>query len=86
MDFGHDVSDYRNIDFSLGSRADFHELIARAKEKNIKIILEMVPNHTSDQHPWFLQSVQNVAPYNDFYIWRNCNPGSVPNNWVKNYF
>lgn len=87
MDFGHDVADYRNVDSTLGTRDDFHELIEKAKESDIKIILDMVPNHTSDQHPWFLESVRNnESIYRDFYVWRNCNPGSPPNNWVKIIF
>lgn len=62
--------------------ADFEELLAKAKELGLKLILEMVPNHTSDQHEWFMKSANREPGYEDFYIWRDClvNP---PNNWVR---
>ena len=72
VDFGYDVSDYENIDPMYGTLADFDRLVAEAKNHNIKIILDFVPNHTSDQHKWFLESKSSrTSPKRDWYIWRD---------------
>lgn len=84
-DFGYDISDYRDIDPIFGSLDDFDELIAAAHARNIKIIIDQVLSHTSDQHPWFLQSRE--SQHNDFadwYVWADAKPdGTQPNNWLS---
>lgn len=86
-DFGYDCSDYYAIQSEYGTMDDFDNLIKRAKELDVKIILDFVPNHTSDLHEWFLKSEAGDEYYKDFYIW---NKGKVvdgvrkpPNNWVS---
>lgn len=87
VDFGYDVSDYENIDPMYGTLADFDELAAEAKKRNIHIILDFVVNHTSDQHPWFLDSKSSrTSAHRDWYIWRDGKaPGEPPNNWVSTF-
>ena len=87
VDFGYDVSDYEAIDPMYGTLADFDELVAKAKTHNIKIILDFVPNHTSDQHKWFLESKSSKTnPKRDWYIWRDGKgPGKPPNNWTSTF-
>ena len=84
-DFGYDVSDYCNIDPLFGSLDDFDRLVAEAHAHKIKIVLDFVPNHTSERHPWFLESrASRVNPKRDWYIWRDGKPdGSPPNNWLS---
>lgn len=82
-DFGYDVSDYCDIDPVFGDMADMQKLINEVHRRGMRIIMDMVFNHTSHQHPWFKASVDNVAPFADFYIWAK-NPHDVnqlPNNW-----
>ncbi|HEX2980468.1 MAG TPA: alpha-amylase family glycosyl hydrolase, partial [Anaerolineaceae bacterium] len=70
-DFGYDVSNYVDIDPRFGTLADFDELVAQAHRRNIHIVLDLVLNHTSDQHPWFQASRSSKDnPYRDWYIWR----------------
>jgi alpha-glucosidase len=85
IDFGYDVSDYENIDSMYGSLADFDRMVAEGKKRNIRIILDFVPNHTSDQHPWFLDSRSSRnAQHRDWYIWRDGKaPGKPPSNWIS---
>ena len=87
VDFGYDVSDYRNIDPQYGTLADFDHLMAEAKKRNIKVILDFVVNHTSDKHRWFLESEKSKTnPYRDYYIWRDGKgPGQPPNNWTSTF-
>ena len=87
VDFGYDVSDYENIDPLYGTLADFDELAREAKKRNIHIILDFVVNHTSDQHPWFLDSkTSRTSAHRDWYIWRDGKgPGEPPNNWVSTF-
>jgi alpha-glucosidase len=87
VDFGYDVSDYLNIDPMYGTLADFDELVREAKKRNIRIILDFVVNHTSDQHPWFLDSKSSrTSAHRDWYIWRDGKaPGEPPNNWVSTF-
>ncbi len=82
-DFGYDVSDYCNVDPAFGTLDDLDELVAEAHRRNIRIIMDMVINHTSDQHPWFLESRSSRDnPRRDWYIWRDPAPdGGLPNNW-----
>jgi alpha-glucosidase len=86
-DFGYDVSDYCGIDARFGSLADFDALVAAAHALDIKIILDFVPNHTSEQHPWFMQSRSSRDnPKRGWYIWSDGKPdGSPPNNWVSQF-
>ncbi|HEX3471977.1 MAG TPA: alpha-glucosidase [Silvibacterium sp.] len=83
VDFGYDISNYVNIDPQYGTLADFDELVAEAKKRNIRIIMDMVMNHTSDKHPWFIESKSSRHnPKRDWYIWRDGKgPGIPPNNW-----
>jgi alpha-glucosidase len=87
VDFGYDVSDYENIDPQFGTLADFDRLVAEAHKRRIKIIIDYVLNHTSDQHPFFKASRQSRdSPYRDWYIWRDPAPGGgPPNNWSSSF-
>ncbi len=81
-DFGYDVSNYTEIDPLFGNLEDFDQLIHEAHRRNIKIILDYVPNHTSHKHPWFLESKSSrTSPKRDWYIWRDGKEGGPPNNW-----
>jgi alpha-glucosidase len=84
-DFGYDISDYTDIDAAFGSLADFDLLLDAAHRKRLKVILDFVPNHTSDQHPWFLDSRSSRASRKrDWYIWRDAaGDGGPPNNWLS---
>ena len=86
-DFGYDISDYIGIDPLFGTLADFDRLVQAVHDAGLKIILDLVPNHTSDRHPWFLESRSSRDnPKRDWYIWRE--PGSdggVPNNWMSEF-
>jgi alpha-glucosidase len=86
-DFGYDISDYTGIDPLFGTLADFDALVAAAHEHGLKIILDLVPNHTSDQHPWFEESRSaRASPKRDWYIWRDPAPdGGPPNNWLSSF-
>jgi alpha-glucosidase len=82
-DFGYDVSDYTNIHPLFGILVDFDRLVAEAHRRHLKVILDYVPNHTSDQHPWFIASRSSRHnPKRDWYIWRDPGTAGVPpNNW-----
>ncbi len=84
-DFGYDVSDYRDIDPQFGTMADFDALIARAHDLGLKIMIDLVLSHTSDQHPWFAESRANrTNPKADWYVWADPKPdGTPPNNWLS---
>ncbi|HUF52731.1 MAG TPA: alpha-amylase family glycosyl hydrolase [Dehalococcoidia bacterium] len=86
-DFGYDVSDYCDIDPIFGTLADMDRLIEEAHRRDIKVILDHVPNHTSDQHPWFIESRSSRDnPKRDWYLWKDSKPdGSPPNNWLANF-
>ena len=84
VDFGYDVSDYQNVNPEYGNLADMDRLIAGARRRNIRIILDFVMNHTSDQHPWFVESSSSrTNPKRDWYVWRDSVKGKPPNNWVS---
>ncbi len=92
VDFGYDISDYENIDPQYGTLADFDRLVAAADKRHIRIIMDMVMNHTSDQHKWFLESRSSRDnPYRDWYVWRDgkgetaTSPGEPPNNWQSDF-
>jgi alpha-glucosidase len=86
-DFGYDISDYVGIDPLFGAMADFDALVSAAHAADLKIILDLVPNHTSDQHPWFVESRSSRKnPKRDWYLWRDPRPdGSAPNNWMSEF-
>ncbi len=83
-DFGYDVSDYCNIDEDYGTLEDFDNLVAEAHKRNIKVVLDLVLNHSSDQHEWFKESrTDSTNPKADWYVWADPKPdGSPPNNWL----
>lgn len=87
VDFGYDVADYTQIDPLFGTMEDFDELLAAAHQRDLKILLDFVPNHTSDQHEWFKEArASRDNPKRDWYIWKDAKPdGSPPNNWMS-YF
>ena len=87
VDFGYDVSDYEAIDPMYGTMADFDKLVAEGKKQNIRVILDFVVNHTSDQHKWFLDSKSSKsAAHRDWYIWRDGKgPDQPPNNWLSTF-
>ncbi len=86
-DFGYDVADYTGVDPLFGTLADIDALIAAAHERGIAVIIDFVPNHSSDQHPWFRASRSSRAdPKRDWYVWRDPKQdGSPPNNWLANF-
>ncbi|HRW37478.1 MAG: DUF3459 domain-containing protein [Acidimicrobiales bacterium] len=86
-DFGYDVSDYCDVDPIFGTLADFDELVADAHARGIRVIVDWVPNHTSDQHPWFVESRSSrESAKRDWYVWRDRTPdGAPPNNWVQTW-
>jgi alpha-glucosidase len=86
-DFGYDVSDYCGIDSLFGTLDDFDQLVPAAHAKGLKVILDFVPNHTSDRHPWFLESrASRNNPKRDWYIWRDGKAdGAPPNNWLSQF-
>ncbi len=87
VDFGYDISNYQAIDPVYGSMADFDRLVATAKTHHIRIIMDMVMNHTSDQSPWFKESRSSRNnPKRDWYVWRDGKgPGVPPNNWQSDF-
>src|ERR1700712_4439762 len=86
-DFGYDVANYTDVDPLFGTLADFDEMLAAAHKRRLRVILDFVPNHSSDQHPWFLESRSSRDnPKRDWYIWRDAKPdGGPPNNWRSNF-
>jgi alpha-glucosidase len=86
-DFGYDISDYCGIDPRFGTLADFDRLLKAAHERGLKLILDFVPNHTSIEHPWFLESRSSrLNPKRDWYLWHDAaEDGGPPNNWLSNF-
>ena len=86
-DWGYDVADYTAVQPGLGTLDELDELIARAAERDMRVILDLVPNHTSDRHPWFLESrASRDNPKRDWYVWADAKPdGSPPNNWTSSF-
>ncbi len=84
-DFGYDISDYRKIHPLFGTMADFDALLQQVHQRSMKLILDFVPNHTSDEHPWFKAAASSrTDPKHDWYLWAEPRPdGSVPNNWLS---
>ncbi|MFC0239014.1 alpha-amylase family glycosyl hydrolase [Rhodopseudomonas telluris] len=86
-DFGYDVADYVGIDPIFGTMADFDALVLTAHARGLKVILDLVPNHSSEQHPWFVESRSSRDnPKRDWYLWRDPAPdGGPPNNWLSEF-
>ena len=85
-DNGYDISDYRTIMDEFGTMEDFDRLLAEAHEKGLRIVMDLVVNHSSDEHPWFIESRKSVdSPYRDYYIWREGRDGNPPNNWGASF-
>jgi alpha-glucosidase len=84
-DWGYDVADYCDIDPSYGTLADLDELVARAGERGIRVLMDLVPNHTSDRNAWFQEARSSRdAPHRDFYVWADAaEGGGPPNNWIS---
>lgn len=83
-DNGYDISDYTDIDPRFGTLSDMDRLFAEAKRRDIRIIMDLVVNHTSDEHEWFQKSRKRIEPYTDYYIWKPAKAdGSPPNNWTS---
>ncbi|HHY2935883.1 TPA: alpha,alpha-phosphotrehalase [Enterobacter roggenkampii] len=85
VDNGYDVANYTAIDPAYGTLDDFDELVAEAHQRGIRIVLDMVFNHTSTQHAWFRESLNKASPYRQFYIWRDGTPEQLPNNWRSKF-
>ncbi len=87
VDFGYDVSDYEAIDPMYGTIKDFDRLVAEGKKRNVRVILDFVVNHTSDQHKWFQNSKSSkTSEHRDWFIWRDGKgPGQPPNNWLSTF-
>jgi alpha-glucosidase len=86
-DFGYDIADFTGIDPLFGTLADFDTLLERLHQRDIKLLLDFVPNHTADTHPWFVDSKSSrTNPYRDWYVWADPAPhGGPPNNWLSRF-
>ena len=85
-DCGYDIADYMDIAAEFGGMEAFRKVLNGAHERGRKVILDLVVNHTSDEHEWFQKSRQRIDPYTDYYIWRPARPdGKLPNNWDSNF-
>lgn len=86
VDNGYDIADYYAIDPAYGTMEDFEELLAAAHERDIRIVMDIVVNHTSTEHAWFKSALGDKnSPYRDYYIWRDPVDGGVPNNWQSKF-
>jgi alpha-glucosidase len=82
-DFGYDVADYCDVDPAFGTLDDVDRLVADAHRRGLRVLLDWVPNHTSSEHPWFVESrASRTSPRRDWYVWRDGDPSTPPNNWV----
>jgi alpha-glucosidase len=86
-DFGYDVADYCDVDRRFGTLADFDRLLEAAHARRLRVILDFVPNHTSDRHPWFVESrASQSSAKRDWYLWRDpAQNGGPPNNWISDF-
>lgn len=86
-DFGYDVAEYCDVDPRFGTLADFDDLLAQAHTRGLKVLLDFVPNHTSDRHPWFIESrASRNNPKRDWYVWHDpASGGGPPNNWISDF-
>ena len=81
-DNGYDISDYQDIMDEFGTMADFDDLLEEVHKRDMKIIMDLVINHTTDEHPWFIESRKSKDnPKRDYYIWHDGKDGAEPNNW-----
>ncbi|MFB4475976.1 alpha-amylase family glycosyl hydrolase, partial [Oceanobacillus caeni] len=81
-DNGYDISDYQEIMDEFGTMEDFDELLKETHKRDMKLIMDLVINHTSDEHPWFVESRKSKEnSFRDYYIWRPGKKGKEPNNW-----
>lgn len=85
VDNGYDVADYCAIDPAYGTMADFEHLVAQAHQRSIRIVMDMVFNHTSTEHPWFKAAQDPASPRRQFYIWRDGEGDALPNNWRSKF-
>jgi alpha-glucosidase len=91
-DGGYDISNFKEVDPLIGTNADLEELFKEAKKFGIKIIMDFVPNHTSDEHEWFVKSEAGDLKYKDYYVWHDGRPNPQggrnlePNNWVISFW
>jgi len=85
VDNGYDVADYYAIDPAFGTMADFERLVAEAHQRNIRVVMDMVFNHTSTEHAWFKAACNPHSPLRDYYIWRDGVEGKAPNNWHSKF-
>ena len=84
VDGGYDVTDYRRVDPAYGTLEDFDHLVAQAHRRGLRVIVDWVPNHTSDRHPWFAEArASRDAPLRDWYVWADGRDGGPPNNWLS---
>ena len=82
VDNGYDIADYQGIQPEFGTMEDFQELLDQAHQLGLKIILDLVVNHTSDQHPWFVEAKKSLDnPYREYYLWADATPDRMPNEW-----
>ena len=85
-DCGYDIADYMDIEAEFGGMEAFKKVLDGAHARGMKVIMDLVVNHTSDEHAWFQKSRQRIDPYTDYYIWRPARPdGKLPNNWDSNF-
>ncbi len=87
-DYGYDIADYKNINPEYGTLDDFRQVLERAHALGMRVIMDLVINHTSDKHEWFVKSCQRIEPYTDFYIWRKGkgkDGKKAPNNWMSTF-
>lgn len=87
-DYGYDIADYKSINPDYGTLEDFKQILSRAHELGLRVIMDLVINHTSDQHEWFKKSCAREEPYTDFYIWRKGrgkDGKGAPNNWMSTF-
>ena len=86
IDNGYDISDYYAINPDFGTMADFEQLLEQAHQRGIRIIMDIVVNHTSTEHHWFQSALGDKnSPYRDYYIWRDPVDGECPNNWQSKF-
>ena len=83
-DMGYDIRNYESVMAEFGTMEDFDELVTQLHRRDIKLVMDLVVNHTSDEHPWFLEArTAKDSPYRDYYIWRDGKDGREPNNWAS---
>ncbi|KMQ90254.1 maltase 1 [Lasius niger] len=86
VDFGYDISNFTNVDPIFGTLGDFKILVAKAKKLGLKVVLDLVPNHTSDEHPWFQKALKGDEKYKNYYMWadgKDKDDKTPPNNWIS---